>query len=108
MIKRAFRDHRLALVFVAINTLIVAEEFAHQHLHWGKYPGIGWYWTAVLSLPSSLALYLLRWPWSSEVCSLVALLFVGAFQWGIIGRFFDRQRRTRDRSAKNAQFLRSI
>src|SRR5436190_19401429 len=99
MVKRTFRDHRLALILVAINTLIVVEEFAHQHLHWGKYPGVGWYWTAVLSFPSSLALYLLRWPWSSEIVSLIALLFLGAFQWRIIGRVFDRQRCARNDSA---------
>src|SRR5437764_8299260 len=94
MAKRTFRDHRVALILVAINTLIVVEEFAHQHLHWGKYPGLGWYWTAVLSLPSSLALYLLRWPWSSEILSLVALLFVGAFQWGFIGTMADSRSRS--------------
>jgi hypothetical protein len=63
MVKRAFKDHRIAIILVAINSVIVVEEFAH--------------------IP-------------------------GAFQWGIIGRFFDRQRRARNRSEQNAQFLRSI
>src|ERR671918_732001 len=99
MVKRTFRDHRPALILIAINTLIVVEEFARQHLHWGKYPGLGWYWTAMLSLPSSLALYLLRWPWSSEILSLVALLFLGAFQWGIVGGTLDRRSRMQQSSS---------
>ena len=108
MVKRAFKDHRFAAFFVAINTLIVVEEFAHQHLYppaplspGGPIPmGLGWYWTAALTLPCSVFLYDADWPWHSESLSLIAVLVVGAVQWGTIGTILDRNSRTR-RSAAN-------
>ena len=82
MVKRAFKDHRFAFSFVAFNTFIVVEEFAHQH--WYPPPshvmGFGWYWTSVLSFPCSLVLYLFHWPWHSEFLSLIAALIPGALQ----------------------------
>jgi hypothetical protein len=103
MVKRAFKNHRLTIILVAINSVIVFEEFAHQH--WYPPPrhimGLGWYWTLALSFPSSLLLFnsTVNWPWSSEALSLLGLLFIGAFQWGIIGALLDRSRRGRS-SAK--------
>ena|SRR5438034_5424605 len=97
MVKRAFKSHRLAIILVTINSVIVFEEFAHQH--WYPPPshvmGLGWYWTAALSFPSSLVLYAIHWPWHSEFLSLVAALVPGAFQWGIIGTVMDRNSRAR-------------
>jgi len=102
MVKRAFKNHRLAIILVTINSVIVFEEFAHQH--WYPPPrhvmGLGWYWTGVLSLPSSVFLYEADWPWQSEYRSLIALLTVGAIQWGVIGAIMDRNSRDR-RSAPN-------
>ena len=101
MVKRAFKNHRLAIILVIINSVIVFEEFAHQHWYppaplspGGPIPaGLGWYWTAALSFPCSLVLYILHWPWSSEFLSLFTLLLVGAFQWGIIGTLLGRSQR---------------
>jgi hypothetical protein len=101
MMNRAFKNHRLAIILVAINSVIAFEEFAHQH--WYPPPshfmGLGWYWTAALSFPCSLVLYTIHWPWSSEFLSLFVLLLVGAFQWGIIGTIIDRSSRARHYSA---------
>jgi hypothetical protein len=101
MVKRIIRNHRFVLSLIAINTFIVVEEFAHQHLypppnHW---MGLGWYWTAVLSLPCSLMLYLVHWPWHSEFLSLAAALIPGALQWGAIGAVLDYRSRARHSSA---------
>jgi hypothetical protein len=101
MVKRVFKSHRLAIILVIINSVIVFEEFAHQHWYLpaplspgGPIPmGLGWYWTAVLSFPSSLILYSVHWSWSHEFLSLLMLLLVGAFQWGVIGTLSDRSRR---------------
>jgi len=97
MVKRAFRDHRFAVSFIAINTLIVVEEFAHQHLyppphHW---MGLGWYWTAILSFPCSILLHQVHWPWESELLSILTLVLIGAIQWGVIGAAFDHFSRGR-------------
>jgi hypothetical protein len=107
MVKRVFKDHCCAVTFTAVNTLIVVEEFAHQHLYppallhaGGPIPaGLGWYWTAALSFPSSLVLYVLHWPWFPEFLSLLVLLVVGAIQWGAIGAIIDRNLRARHSSA---------
>ena len=100
MLKRAFRNHRFALTFVGINTLIVVEEFAHQHFYPPppRYAGLGWYWTGVLSLPSSLIWYRFIERFSSDLLCMVALLLVGAFQWGIIGSAFDHWSRPQNSS----------
>src|SRR6266404_4213329 len=97
MIKRAFKDHRFAVSFIAVNTLIVVEEFAHQHLYPPPLPyaGLGWYWTAILSLPCSILWYLIPWPWPSDFLCMLVLVFIGAFQWGVIGTLLDHCSRTR-------------
>jgi hypothetical protein len=108
MVKRAFKNHRLAIILAIINSVIVFEEFAHQHWYppeprqpGGAIPaGLGWYWTAVISLPCSVFLYEADWPWRSESRSLIALLTVGAIQWGVIGAIMDRNSHAR-RSAPN-------
>jgi hypothetical protein len=101
MVKRALKNHRLAIILVTINSVIVFEEFAHQH--WYPPPshvmGFGWYWTGALSFPCSVVLYILHWPWSSELLSLLTLLLVGAVQWGIIGAILDRNSHARHSSA---------
>jgi hypothetical protein len=95
MVKRAFKNHRLAISLVAINSVIVVEEFAHVYLypppnHWA---GLGWYWTAVLSLPSSILWYLVSERFSSDFLCMLCLLLIGGFQWGVIGTLLDRSRR---------------
>src|SRR5437899_3307107 len=100
MLKRVFREHWFAVTFTAINTLIVVEEFAHQHLYPGKYAGLGWYWTAILSFPTSILWWLIPWPWPSDFLCMLALLVVGTFQWGIIGATLDHWRQGRHFSAK--------
>ena|SRR5205085_3106669 len=101
MVKRALKNHRLAIILVTINSVIVFEEFAHQHWyppphHW---MGLGWYWTAALSFPCSLMLYLVHWPWHSEFLSLIGALVPGALQWGLIGTALDHRSRARHSSA---------
>jgi hypothetical protein len=101
MVKRAFTNHRLAIILVAINSAIVVEEFAHVYLYppSNHHFGLGWYWTAVLSLPSSILWYLVSERFSSDFLCMLSLLLVGGFQWGIIGALLDRSRRGRS-SAK--------
>jgi hypothetical protein len=101
MMKRALKNHRLAIILIAINSVIVVEEFAHQHWYPppSHYMGLGWYWTAALSLPCSLVLYVIHWPWHSEFLSLIAALIPGAFQWGVVGTLFDRRSRAQHSSA---------
>jgi hypothetical protein len=96
MLNRPFRlsEHRFVISLFAINTFIVVEEFARLYLSHPKFVGLGWYWTAALSFPSSLLLYVIHWPWPSELLSIVALLLLGAFQWTIIGTLLDRRSRT--------------
>ena len=101
MVKRAFKDHRYAVFFIAVNTLIVVEEFARIYLYppSNHHFGLGWYWTGVLSFPSSLIWYHFIEGFPSDLLSMVTLIVVGAFQWGIIGALLDRLRRGRS-SAK--------
>jgi hypothetical protein len=93
MVKRMFRDHRFAFSLIAINTFIVVEEFARLYLTHPKFIGLGWYWTAVLSLPCSILWYLVSERFSSDFLCMLSLLLVGGFQWGIIGALLDRSRR---------------
>ncbi len=102
MVKRALTNPRLAIISVAINSAIVVEEFAHVYLYppSNHHFGLGWYWTAALSLPCSLVLHIVHWPRSSEFVSLLTLLVVGALQWGIIGPLFDYRSRPQNSCAK--------
>src|SRR5438045_1563480 len=108
MVKRAFKNHRLAIILVIINSVIVFEEFAHQHWYppaplspGGPIPaGLGWYWTGVLSLPSSLIWYHFIERFPSDFLCMLALLLVGAFQWSIIGSAFDYWSRPRNSCVK--------
>lgn len=93
MVKRMLRGHRFAFSLIAINTFIVLEEFARLYITHPKFVGLGWYWTAVLSLPSSILWYLVSERFSSDFLCMLSLLLVGGFQWGIIGALLDRSRR---------------
>src|SRR2546428_10263167 len=99
MVKRAFRDHRFAISLIGLNTFIVVEEFARLYLSHPKFIGLGWYWTAILSFPSSILWWLVPWPWPSDFLCMLALVGVGAFQWGIIGAAFDHWSRSRHSAA---------
>jgi|ERR1700693_451767 hypothetical protein len=100
MVKRVFKEHQFAFSFIAINTFIVVEEFARLYLSHPKFTGLGWYWTAALSFPCSLLLYVIHWPWSADFLSMVFLVLLGALQWGVVGAALDHSSRTRHSSAK--------
>jgi len=100
--KRVFTNHRLAIIFVAINSAIVVEEFAHIYLYppSNHHFGLGWYWTGVLSLPSSLIWYHFIERFPSDFLCMLALLLVGAFQWGIVGAALDHWSHAQNSSGK--------
>jgi hypothetical protein len=100
MVKHTFRKHRLAFSLIAINSFIVVEEFARLYLTHPKFVGLGWYWTALLSLPCSLLWYLVIERFPSDFLCMIALVLVGAFQWGIVGSALDRWSRPRNSSMK--------
>src|SRR5436853_7510765 len=100
MVKRTFREHRFAFTLIGINTLIIVEEVARLYLTHPKFVGLGWYWTAVLSLPCSILWYFVIEWFPSDVLRMVALVLVGAFQWGIVGSALDYCSRPQNSSMK--------